>query len=150
MKNISEDLRKVAINLLEESAFIFSDSLCDDNLPEINDWDAIGIEIKFSGYLRGSIHLWTDTRFAKRAAANMLGYDEDNIVDEKAGIDALGELLNVISGNLLTTVYGNEPVFDLTIPSSLLKESLSDDYAVKDVLWLSSEDSTLLFVFREA
>jgi CheY-specific phosphatase CheX len=60
---------------------------------------------------------------------NILGLEEDQKIDEDSAIDALKELLNTITGRLMTALFGEDVVVDLTIP---VTEEL--DHAAWEVL----------------
>jgi chemotaxis protein CheY-P-specific phosphatase CheC len=72
-------------------------------------------ELKFKGCVEGTYQVLSQKNFAEILVSNLLG--EQNNEDQDQTIkDALGELVNVLSGNLLTEQYGDEEVFDLTPP----------------------------------
>lgn len=68
------------------------------------------------GKCDGGLVLAVPEALARTIAANFLGMDEDDPIVEQHGSDALGEILNVICGHLLTALYGRDEVFDLSIP----------------------------------
>jgi len=49
-------------------------------------------------------------------ACNILGLEEDQHVDEDTAVDALKEMLNTITGRLMTSLFGEDVVIDLAIP----------------------------------
>lgn len=148
---INEKTLQVVGRVLEETAYLFTDEIEDVDIPDINNWDAEGVKLFFTehnGTRSGAVHLWVAKGFASLAASNMLGIDEDDSDAIKKGMDALREILNVILGNLLTEVYGEEPVFDINLPTSLEYEHLLEDVDAKYSVWLEAEDNPVYFVFR--
>ena len=75
-----------------------------------------GWPIQFSGFKEGRVFLWMTEETADEAARNMLGLDDDYEVNEKQRDDVLMETLNMITGNLLTTMFGENVIFKLSIP----------------------------------
>ncbi len=72
--------------------------------------------ISFSGSGTGTLVLIATDKMLPELAANMLGEAETLLsVDEQK--DALGELANIICGNVLPDVGGERAVFDLAPPS---------------------------------
>ena len=71
--------------------------------------------IKFKGAVNGEYQILAQKDFAESLVSNLLGesIEED---DDTSAADALREMANVLSGNLLTTCYGKDTVFELTSP----------------------------------
>lgn len=147
---LSDDLKEKAVEvisrILSESAFIFVDPLEEDELPDVMEWEVEGVFLGFSGYCTGKLSMWASKDFLRYAAANMLGIDEESEEASEKGLDALKEILNIIVGNLLTTVYGAEPVFDLGIPEKLPPEIIKDGFNKENAIWLQAEGNPVLFL----
>ncbi len=149
-----DEVKQIALEVvgrvLEETAYVFTDEIENEAIPNRDDWIVDGVKLFYKeedGDRSGAVHLWVPNGFASYAASNMLGLDED---DEKAvakGMDALRELLNVILGNLLTEVYGDDPIFDITLPTALSNKNLIRDYDAEFGVWLEAEDNPVYFVF---
>lgn len=111
----SEILGAVFCEVVEKMAFMFSD------VPEEGD-DATGVSdavrafMQFHGPIHGTIALAVAKGLCPEIAANSLGLETDDEDAVSKSYDALKELLNVICGNYLTRVAGEEPLFDLTVP----------------------------------
>lgn len=71
--------------------------------------------LSFRGAVNGTYQVVCQRGFSEALVANLLGEDvpEDNLQSE---MDALREMVNVLSGNLLTTCYGSDTVFELMPP----------------------------------
>lgn len=142
---------QVVGRVLEETAYLFTDEIEESAIPDITNWEAEGVKLHFTehnGTRLGAVHLWVTKGFATLAASNMLGVEEDDPLASQKGMDALREILNVILGNLLTEVYGEEPVFDINLPTDLATESISDDFDAEYSVWLEAEDNPVYFVFK--
>jgi hypothetical protein len=138
----------VANRILGNAAFIFTDALTPDQLPDPKLWDCLGVSIGFSGRPNGCFHLWAGRDFAHCAAANMLGLEEDSPgIDEKSK-DVLGELLNMIAGAFLTDVFGEKQLFNLGLPEALPREELDKDFQFVNSLWIMAEGKPLLVALR--
>jgi len=70
--------------------------------------------IRFHGPTEGWLCIRLYGNFLPEVTANMLGEDEVPSMEDQA--DALGELSNVICGNLLPAVAGLEAVYNLDAP----------------------------------
>jgi hypothetical protein len=143
---VRERAAEVIGRILSESVFIFSDPLDESGRPVLDTWECRGVALDFTGYLNGSMALWSGEEFLKSSTANMLGVDEESEPAREKAMDALKEILNIIVGNLLTTLYGQEPVFDLGIPRVLERGQLVQDYHDGNALWLAVDGNPILFI----
>ncbi len=122
----AEQIEQVFTEVMEQMAFIFVDPAEAEELPD----DVAGllrVSMAFGGAAEGSLTLLTGAGVCTELAANITGDDEAAATDPEVGRQALMELLNVICGQLLTTVAGSAPVFDLTPP--LITEADAADWA---------------------
>ncbi len=76
-------------------------------------WEAT---ITYRGPACGTLRLQCTREFASQLAANLLGVDPTEKLAAAKAEDSLKELLNVTCGQLVTTLHGTRPVFDLSIP----------------------------------
>ncbi len=74
----------------------------------------MAVSVEFRGPLLGRLVLRASSNVLSSIAANMLG--EDASRERPLQRDALGELANVICGNLLPAIAGVEAVFHLSAP----------------------------------
>jgi len=74
------------------------------------------MRVRFHGGAEGFLEIRASRGLMIAAAANMLG--DDNLVSHEMGVDALGEVANVICGNVLPEIAGAEGVFRLDAPAS--------------------------------
>jgi len=113
-----ELLARVGARVLEDAAYVLAlpakaqpyDSLA---------FGAYGVQLTFDGPFGGCCELWAPRELARQLAVNMLGLvvDDDGADAREMDIEALQEAMNILCGNLLTELAGQEPVFDLGIPT---------------------------------
>lgn len=107
------ELTEVVCNVLSELAFMVTD----DERPEAKPgrvW--VQSEITYHGPLSGRLSCWCTHEFATRLAANLLGIESESGEAGQAARDAVGEFLNVLCGQFVTTCFGTHDVFKLSIP----------------------------------
>lgn len=112
-----EKITRTLQQVFEQVAFMFPESPPEDEPFPAPDGPLVIARIEYSGPSRGVVALAAPESICAEIAANALGIDPDD--REAGGIahDALGELLNVCCGRLLTVLAGEEPVFNLALPS---------------------------------
>ncbi|ERP31719.1 hypothetical protein [Chitinivibrio alkaliphilus] len=145
-------LERTAGVILEESAYLFTALLDEGATPDVATWDAQGAAVSYEDEdktVHGEVHLWYPPGISTIAAANMLGIDEGDERAVSKGDDALREILNIVAGNVLSSIYGEDILFNLTVPYRLDRDVLMDDEASEMRAWLESEDYPLLCVFHE-
>lgn len=75
-----------------------------------------GVAVAFRGPLAGRVTVHVTDDVLRVIGANMLGEMDDPAPEVLR--DALGEVANVIAGNVLPAVAGREKVFDLAAPAA--------------------------------
>jgi len=92
-----------------------------------NEMSAVSIE--FTGPLNGALVVAIGGEVLEELATNMLGLDENcpPPADDRQR-DALGELANVICGNLLTAIWGEEATCTID-PPHLLEQDMAVEMA---------------------
>jgi len=88
--------------------------------------------IGVAGFLSGSISLFMPRDLASSASAAMLMLDEGSELEDEELVDAIGELTNMVGGNIKTELFQKTPLFDISVPSvyigdDLQRRSVSDD-----------------------
>jgi CheY-specific phosphatase CheX len=111
-----DTLVDTATRVFEQAAFMFA-----DEVDSIEDKLDIGVALSYSGENCGTIELWTVRELALTIADNLLGeteeLSEDQLMERQA--DAVKEMLNMIAGNLITDLYGTEPIYNLAVPEKI-------------------------------
>lgn len=96
-------LMQLISDTLEETAFVFTEPA--DEPPPPFEGEPIRAEIPVSGSARGRLALTTCLEQGRLLAANFLGVDPDDPEAMGKEGDAVGELLNILGGVLLGTLY---------------------------------------------
>lgn len=110
----SGELERVLADALAAQAFLFAEPAEAEGFDVAAESVWFCGRIGFEGHRSGLLEVTVPRGLAVEASANMLG--DDDVEDDEAAADALGELINVICGQLLTSRFGTEPVFTLTMP----------------------------------
>ena len=129
--------------VLERQAFVFADPDPGAGAPE---GPMLAVSLRFGGDAAGGLALALPLEVAREIASGVLGCEPDDpAADLKAG-DACREILNIVCGQALTSAFGPDPVFDLTIPEvrSLTPEEGADWTAAGDVLGFSVDGAPVL------
>lgn len=115
MQSTNDVISGVFCQIIEDLAFMFGDHAERDEVQAEGE-AFMAASIEFRGHKQGKLCLQTTHQLATELAANVLGIepDDDDAIDQAC--DALGELLNVVLGRLLTELEGDAPVFDLSAP----------------------------------
>lgn len=96
--------------------------------------DVIG-SISVSGFLTGGVSVFMGMDLASTIAATMLGYEDESPSDEEL-VDAVGELTNMIAGNIKTSLCRSEDLFSMSSPSVLVGREIRRVRLGKNVAFL--------------
>ena len=110
-----ELLTRVSIDVMEKHAFVF---------PEPGEFSpaapcpsgALQAHVRFSGPATGELVMFVPGELASEIAADMLGLDPGDDGAEALIHDAVGELANVLCGNVLQATEFKDQVLDLAAP----------------------------------
>jgi CheY-specific phosphatase CheX len=114
MRVSEETLNSVGRDVLETVAFTIVVPGAAEKTP---DEPLVRAAVTFKGPLTGTFCLAIPAGVAPALANNMLGRDEAAPATPQESQDAVGELANIMCGNVLSAVAGPAPVFDLGSPS---------------------------------
>ena len=150
-EQLKEILSRVVRETLEQLAFMFS--LPEDERGCMIPDSAVAATISFSGSFSGRLVMTVSNQLLPELAANMLGVDEEETALNQQH-DALKETINIICGNLLPAIAGNEVVFDIDAPVIIteveaIKNIIKDnDNKLASLVKLNIEESECdLFLF---
>ena len=119
---MEQALYQAAVLTFEELGFIFPvERLAEDKLE--ND-ETTCVCVNFNGTISGRIILHVENTILPTIASNMLGTEEPP-EDKEILLDVLGELANVICGNTLPSIAGNQEVFRLEPPKMIDKKDVT-------------------------
>jgi len=130
--------------MLEDTAFLFSE---EPTKPQRFALAATGTGIAYEGVESGELRIWAQTPFMLALAANMLGVEETHPSALAKGVDALGELLNIVLGHCLTERFGDAEAMRMGLPRLLDPAILDDDLETGG--WLLVEGQPVLIVWKE-
>lgn len=107
--------------------------------------------IGVAGFLTGSISVFLPRGLAKRAVAAMLMLDSADAVADNDIVDAIGELTNMVGGNIKTELFQKAPLFDISVPSVYIGEDLqrrtvSDDLCFHVPFTIAGESFSVEFL----
>lgn len=144
-------LAKVCCDVFEQLAFMFGEIIDKDDVScDSNRF--IRALMSFQGDRSGSVELLLPAELAEMLAYNILGIDNDDTLDPGTSEDAVKEMLNTICGKLLTVLYGDKEVFDLSVPETSVIDTrqwktLLDE---KNYIAIDMEDNPVLMYLDEA
>ena len=116
--NANDILVKVCCDVFESLSFMFGEAIDLDEVDSESE-SFINVSISYKGNRAGAVFLIVSDETAKILTYNILGIDEDEEdLPSESYMDALKELLNTICGQFITSMFGDEPVFDLTVPET--------------------------------
>ena len=109
---MEEELEKAGILTFQQLCFMFQAPELKDQMKDKRVEAAVSV--KFRGSICGKLVVKAYEGLLPSIAANMLG--EEGASSKRQQVDALGEMANVICGNLLPGIAGSEEVFHIHAP----------------------------------
>jgi len=109
---LNDTLCRVAEEVLESLAFVLP-AIEEEEPGPPEGSEMATASISFTGPFEGTLVLRASSELLPAISSNMLGMDFDDVPPHDVQCDAFKELLNVICGNLLPKVAGEEAVFDV-------------------------------------
>lgn len=122
-QKIQNIVAEVANDTLEKLAFLFV--FPDEERVDDGPQPAMTGRVNFSGYFSGSLMIRISTSAVSELAVNMLGLDDDTEIPSAEEQDAFKEMINVVCGNILPAIAGNQVEFSIGAPE-ILSESDSE------------------------
>lgn len=110
--SLEMQLYRAATSTFEDLAFLCPTAGSDE--PRLDAAAAHVVSVRFRGRIRGRLVLAVSPRVLPSIAMNMLGVDEPPPTQVQH--DALGEIANVICGNVLPSIAGVRTVLDIAAP----------------------------------
>lgn len=140
---------KVCSDVFEQLAFMFCEEIdIEDITPEADSY--MLVQMTYCGGQTGTIEMIVPTRLAENLAINIMGIDDTEEMEPGAASDALQEILNTICGRMMTAIYGEQVVIDLTVPhaQTITVQQWQELSARKEYLALDIEDEPVLIHFE--
>jgi CheY-specific phosphatase CheX len=144
-EEVKDLLREITVSVLQSAAFLLVDEEIMD-ISGIIETNFRGACIQFSGFQNGRVFLLMTEDTTDAAARNMLGLDEDHQINEKQRDDVQMEILNMITGNLLTGIFGENAIFNLCIPEIINKEDVPESFSETTVVFSIDESPLLISI----
>lgn len=119
---MKDELKAQCARLLEEWALMLVDN-CESTEVFETDESFYVTSVGFRGVVDGQVEIICQKPFADALVSNLIGEESDPA-------DALREMANVFAGNLVTSAFDVEHVFDLSTPEVTQKSA--DE--IKDLL----------------
>lgn len=108
--SLNDTLYDVGEEIFESLAFVLLD-FEEEQPPEPEDEAKTAASIAFDGPFEGTLVLGLSTALLPEICANMLGLELGEAKADELKHDAFKELLNVVCGNLLPKIAGEDAVF---------------------------------------
>jgi CheY-specific phosphatase CheX len=110
-------LAEAARTTLEDAAFVFADAdaAVDDAAPPL-EGSVIEAVVDYAGPSVGRVMLAVPSELAQEMAANLLGVDPTDDRARAGAGDALGEVLNIMTGLLLDSLFGPGALYRIGPP----------------------------------
>lgn len=142
--DINSILREIAITTFEDLCFIFEDVEAEEDQLDFENGKAAIIE--YQGPFNGKIIVKASDTLLGAIAENMLGEDEPTNLQI---IDALGEVSNVICGNVLPEISGSKKdIFHLDSPKIYDLENVAEiDERITSEIKLPMEEGSIVIQF---
>ncbi len=113
-RKIMEVINETVSGVLEQTAFMFPEPVDMASGVSFEDFEYVLVKLNFSGEKAGEIKMIIPVDFCAELSANLLGEDIGDVDPEENNFDSAKELLNIVSGQLLVNLFGNEALFSLT------------------------------------
>jgi len=121
-QKIKSILTRVTSETLERLAFLFT--FADEERDTDGPGPAVVGRVEFNGFFPGSLLVRVSDSGLQELAVNMLGLDDNEEISAEDKQDAFKEMLNVICGNALPAIAGNQVEFKIGSPE-ILSEAAS-------------------------
>lgn len=112
MDQLEQALFRTTVSTFEELGFVVPAETPEDG--DAAPVEAASAEVRFTGPRNGRLSIAVEERLLGEIAANMLG--AEGAISEETRRDALGEIANVLCGNLLPEIGGPGGRFKIEAP----------------------------------
>ena len=113
-EKIMDVINETVSAVLEQTAFMFPEPADMDSGVPFEDFEYVLVTLNFSGDKSGGTKMLLPIDFCAELSANLLGEDIGDVDPEENNFDSARELLNIVSGQLLVNLFGEEALFSLT------------------------------------
>jgi CheY-specific phosphatase CheX len=124
--NRKESLNEIVSKVFEQTAFLFPEAADLSGGISFEDFELIHVYISFTGDAEGEVSMVLPFEMCRELSSNILGEDFPETEEREKAIDAVKEMLNIITGQLLTKLFGHKGLFNLSSPE--LKELNREEF----------------------
>lgn len=139
MNEVPKLLEKVSLLALEDWGLTLVERLSEAPTFDISRTKYALVE--YVGVASGTVVVVCGVELLETLWLNVLGADDDDssALDSDNYGDAAKELVNIICGNFLTEVYGEDTVFELSVPAVMQIDAVKLDKVLKSRLVINFE-----------
>jgi CheY-specific phosphatase CheX len=131
-------LAGVTSDTLEKLAFLFV--FPDEGRSGDGPDPATTGRVEFNGFFSGSLVMRMSSSVLPELSSNMLGLEDDAEISPEDQQDAFKEMLNVICGNLLPAIAGDQVVFNIDAPEIISENEFETTVNVEKALCVERLD----------
>ena len=139
-RELNSALHLAAARIFEDLCFMTEDESPRDG----GDSDRQSVTVRFSGDMHGALVVAVTDDVLRSVVENMLGDDDPS---NETARDGLGELANVICGNLLPMIAGDQAVIALQAPE--LSLAVAEPAAAQSQLFFDRGDAKVELFLRQ-
>ena len=111
-----DKLASVLSRVLEQVAFVFSEPAGELAKIDPAAEPYIEISLKYSGASTGHLSLILPLSLSRQFSSGMLGIEPDPNDEADSQADAAKEIGNIVTGQLLTELFGTKAIFNVAAP----------------------------------
>ncbi|MEW6411918.1 MAG: chemotaxis protein CheX [Candidatus Zixiibacteriota bacterium] len=116
IQTVKETIETVVCEVLEQMAFMFPEPAGGADEIAWDEFEFVAASVSFSGDCEGESLMIAPMPFCVELSANMLGEEIDPANPKEKHCDALKEVLNIVTGQLLTQCFSDKAIFNLSAP----------------------------------
>jgi len=148
--NIKEILSETVCRVMEQTAFVFPEPIDLSDGIGFDDYDMLAVNLSFNGDSEGDMSFMVPMELCTEIAANLLGEEDEASISDDSCQDSAKEMLNIIVGQLLTKLYGEKAIFNLTPPEvrPLTKDELFAEVDDKPYACFMADDYPIIITFQ--
>ena len=147
------DYKKIINNtvggVLEQTAFMFPEPADMVEGVSFEEFDFIIVSLDFTGDRSGSVKMIVPVEFCGELSANLLGEEIGDSDPGENNFDAAREMLNIVAGQLLVSIFGDKALFSLANlqAKSLDKEEIFGIIGETDYACSMVDDYPVITIF---
>ncbi len=146
-----DTINEIISDVFSSTAFIFPEPADLSDGIDLDKQDMIAAELVYKGHREGILTLIVPLDLCTELSDNMLGEEVTENEDMENKLDAIKEMLNIIAGQLLTQLHGDEAVFNLTelIARKLYQNDIFELIENQDYVCSIADENIIILVLSE-